>query len=98
MFLYGGWRVVEGTLTLGTFAAFIAYQMRVMAPVQALMGSIRGWRRPRCRGAACWRLLDAPVDVREAPTPRRSPACAATLAFEHVSLTTERGVRVLDDV
>ena len=36
VFLYGGWRVVQGSLTLGTFAAFIAYQMRVMAPVQAL--------------------------------------------------------------
>lgn len=38
VFLYGGSRVVDGTLTLGTFAAFIAYQSRVNAPVQALMG------------------------------------------------------------
>jgi ATP-binding cassette subfamily B protein len=38
VFVYGGWRVVEGTMTLGTLAAFMAYQARVVGPVQALMG------------------------------------------------------------
>ena len=52
VFFYGGWRVVQGTLTLGTLAAFMAYQARVVAPVQALMGLVRrlatarvSWRR-----------------------------------------------------
>jgi len=30
--------VVEGTMTMGTLAAFMAYQAKVVAPVQALMG------------------------------------------------------------
>ena len=38
VFVYGGHRVIGGTLTLGTFVAFMAYQMRVLPPVQALMG------------------------------------------------------------
>jgi ATP-binding cassette subfamily B protein len=38
VFLYGGSRVIAGTLTLGTFRAFLAYQMRLFAPAQALMG------------------------------------------------------------
>jgi ATP-binding cassette, subfamily B, bacterial len=38
VFLYGGSRVIAGTLTLGTFGAFPAYQMRLFAPAQALMG------------------------------------------------------------
>ena len=71
MFLYGGWRVVEGTLTLGTFAAFIAYQMRVMAPVQALMGLYTALATAKVSWRRVLELLDAPVDVTEAPAAAR---------------------------
>jgi ABC-type multidrug transport system fused ATPase/permease subunit len=43
-------------------------------------------------------LLDAPVDVTEAPTARALSTVHGALRFEHVSLTTDRGVTVLDDV
>jgi len=98
VFLYGGWRVVEGTLTLGTFAAFIAYQMRVMAPVQALMGLYAALATAKVSWHRVLELLDAPVDVIEAPTARALSAVDGALRFEHVSLTTDRGVTVLDDV
>jgi ATP-binding cassette subfamily B protein len=98
VFLYGGWRVVEGTLTLGTFAAFIAYQMRVMAPVQALMGLYTALATAKVSWHRVLELLDAPVDVQEAPTARGITKVDGALRFEHVSLTTERGVKVLDDV
>ena len=38
VFLYGGLRVIDGTLTFGTFIAFMTYQMRFLSPLQALMG------------------------------------------------------------
>ncbi|MDH4065599.1 MAG: ABC transporter ATP-binding protein/permease, partial [Acidobacteriota bacterium] len=98
VFLYGGWRVVEGSLTLGTFAAFIAYQMRVMAPVQALMGLYAALATARVSWRRVLELLDAPVDVQEAPGARPLTEVRGGLSFEHVSLTTERGVAVLDDV
>jgi ATP-binding cassette subfamily B protein len=98
VFLYGGWRVVEGTLTLGTFAAFIAYQMRVMAPVQALMGLYTALATAKVSWHRVLQLLDAPVDVIEAPTARALTKVEGALRFEHVSLTTDRGVTVLDDV
>src|SRR5690606_23762186 len=34
VFLYGGFRVIEGATTLGTFVAFMAYQMRLLGPIQ----------------------------------------------------------------
>jgi ATP-binding cassette subfamily B protein len=98
VFLYGGWRVVEGTLTLGTFAAFIAYQMRVMAPVQALMGLYTAVATAKVSWRRVLELLDAPVDVQEAADAMPLTGVRGTLALEHVSLTTDRGVRVLDDV
>ena len=38
VFLYGGWRVISGAMTIGTFVAFMACQMRFLPPLQALMG------------------------------------------------------------
>jgi ATP-binding cassette subfamily B protein len=98
VFLYGGWRVVQGTLTLGTFAAFIAYQMRVMAPVQALMGLYTALATAKVSWHRVLQLLDAPIDVQEAPTARVLPRVDGGLRFERVSLTTERGMKVLDEV
>ncbi len=98
VFLYGGWRVVEGSLTLGTFAAFIAYQMRLMAPVQALMGLYTAVATAKVSWHRVLELLDAPIDVQEAPNAAPLTQVRGTLALDHVSLTTDRGVRVLDDV
>ncbi|MCC7178176.1 MAG: ABC transporter ATP-binding protein [Acidobacteria bacterium] len=98
VFLYGGWRVVEGTLTLGTFAAFIAYQMRVMAPVQALMGLYTALATAKVSWRRVLELLDAPVDVQEAASAIAVPEVRGELAFEQVSLATERGLPVLDNV
>jgi ATP-binding cassette subfamily B protein len=98
VFLYGGARVIEGTLTLGTFAAFIAYQMRVMAPVQALMGLYTALATAKVSWHRVLELLDAPIDVVEAPTARALATVDGTLRFEQVSLATDRGITVLDEV
>jgi ATP-binding cassette subfamily B protein len=96
VFLYGGSRVVDGTLTLGTFAAFIAYQMRVMAPVQALMGLYTSLATAKVSWRRVLELLDAPLDVREPAGAHALPAVRGVVEFDAVSVTTERGVPVLD--
>ncbi len=97
VFLYGGARVVEGTLTLGTFAAFIAYQSRVNAPVQALMGLYTSLATAKVSWRRVLELLDAPVEVREAPAPIALDQVRGAIDFEGVSLGTERGLAVLED-
>jgi ATP-binding cassette, subfamily B, bacterial len=98
VFLYGGSRVIEGTLTLGTFGAFLAYQMRVFAPAQALMGLYASLATARVSWRRVLELLDAPVDVQEASDAGPLGNAIGEMSFEHVSLTTDRGVRVLDDL
>jgi ATP-binding cassette, subfamily B, bacterial len=99
VFLYGGSRVIDGTLTLGTFGAFLAYQMRLFAPAQALMGLYASLATARVSWHRVAQLLDAPVDVREDPRARApSGTLRGQLTFEGVSVTTDRLVRVLDGV
>jgi ATP-binding cassette, subfamily B, bacterial len=97
VFLYGGSRVVDGTLTLGTFAAFIAYQSRVNAPVQALMGLYTSLATAKVSWRRVLELLDAPLDVHEAPGAVALDHVRGEIEFDRVSLGTERGLAVLED-
>ena len=98
VFFYGGWRVVEGTLTLGTLAAFMAYQARVVAPVQALMGLYGALATARVSWRRVAALLDAAPEVVERPGRRaRWPAVRGEIEFDEVTLSHGRGA-VLDGV
>jgi ATP-binding cassette subfamily B protein len=72
--------------------------MRVMAPVQALMGLYTALATAKVSWHRVLELLDAPLEVEEAALARALPAVRGELAFEGVSLTTERGLAVLDEV
>jgi ATP-binding cassette subfamily B protein len=97
VFLYGGSRVIDRTMSLGTFGAFLAYQMRVFAPAQALMGLYASLATARVSWRRVLEILDAPVDVVE-PAGAIPMTIAGELAFEHVRVSTERSGPVLDDV
>ena len=97
-FFYGGHRVIEGSLTLGTMGAFLAYQMRVFAPAQALMGLYASLTTAKVSWQRVLEILDAPVDVVERPDAQPLPAARGEVAFDNVTLTTDRHSRVLDAV
>jgi ATP-binding cassette subfamily B protein len=97
-FFYGGLRVIDGTLSLGTLGAFLAYQMRVFAPAQALMGLYASLATARVSWQRVLEILDAPVDVIDDPNAPDLPAARGDMAFERVTLTTDRQVRILDAV
>jgi ATP-binding cassette subfamily B protein len=97
-FFYGGLRVIEGTLTLGTMGAFLAYQMRVFAPAQALMGLYASLTTAKVSWLRVLEILDAKIDVVEAPGAKAIDSPLGEIAFEAVSLGTDRQSRVLDEV
>ena len=83
--------MVDGSLTLGTFVAFMAYQMRVLQPVQALMGLWASLATVDVSLARVHELLDTPPEVVEAPSPERLPFVAGAIEFDDVSLDLGRG-------
>jgi ATP-binding cassette subfamily B protein len=98
VFFYGGYRVVEGTLTLGTLAAFMAYQARVVAPVQALMGLYGALATARVSWRRVAEVLDTPIDVVERPDAQAMPTVQGRVEFDNVSLSYGRGAGVLEAV
>ncbi|HUF49476.1 MAG TPA: ABC transporter ATP-binding protein [Longimicrobiales bacterium] len=98
VFLYGGWRVIDNTLSLGTLVAFIAYQMRLLAPVQALMDLYASIATVRVSLRRVHEILDVRVDVVEPAQPAALMAVRGELRFRNVQLTFGRGAPVLDGV
>ncbi len=98
VFLYGGYRVIGGQMTLGTFVAFMAYQMRLLSPVQGLMGLYANLASARASLVRVHELLDTPPDVADAPGAERLVAPAGRIALEGVGLDFGRGGPVLDGV
>ena len=91
VFVYGGQRVISGTLSLGAFVAFMAYQMRLLQPVQALMGLYASLATVQVSLSRVHELLDSRPDVVESPSPVRLSRVAGAIEFDGVSLDLGRG-------
>lgn len=98
VFLAGGWRVIEGVITMGTLVAFVTYQMRLAAPVQGLMGIYASIATARVSLTRVREILDAPVEVVEAEGAEPLPAVQGAVGLEGVSFAFEPGRPVLDEV
>jgi ATP-binding cassette, subfamily B, bacterial len=96
VFLYGGSLVIGGTMTLGTFVAFLAYQMRLPGPIQGLMGLYANLATIRVSLGRVNAILDTPPDVVEAADPRPLPEAAGTIVLEGVRYGFGRGGPVLE--
>ena len=95
VFLYGGLRVIDGTLSMGTMVAFTAYQMRLLGPVQALMDLYASIATARVSLRRVQQILDAPIEVVESRNPLALPQARGQLRFDAVSFSFGRGAPVL---
>ena len=98
VFLFGGSRVIDGSITLGTFVAFMAYQMRLLSPVQGLMNLWANFATAKVSLRRVHEILDTEPGVRERDHPVRLSSVRGTLSFEDVSFSFGRGGPVLEGV
>jgi ATP-binding cassette subfamily B protein len=91
VFVYGGHRVIAGSLTIGTFVAFMAYQMRVLQPAQALLGLYASLATVQVSLARVHELLDAKPEVIESETPVRLTHVSGSIEFDRVTIDLGRG-------
>ena len=96
--LVGGWRVIDGRITMGTLVAFIAYQMRLLGPVQSLMGLYASVATARVSLRRVHEILDTPPEVTESDAATPLPSVRGDVVLDDVTFTFERGAPVLDRV
>jgi ATP-binding cassette subfamily B protein len=83
LFLYGGQRVIEGSLSTGSLVAIMAYHLRLLAPVQGLLGLYQNLISAGVSLERLFELLDTPVEVQDGTQPLR--AARGEVRFENVS-------------
>jgi ATP-binding cassette subfamily B protein len=82
--LYGGGRVLEGTLTLGALVAFIQYSERFWRPISDLSEKFNILQSAMAASERIFTLLDTAPQVVAPAQPTRLPAVKGRVAFEGV--------------
>jgi ATP-binding cassette subfamily B protein len=90
VFLYGGWLIMREEMTIGTLVAFMAYHMRLLSPIQTLMGMTSGLASARVSLSRIFELFDTPPEVTEIPNPRPLAHIVQSIRLENVSLRYDR--------
>ena len=98
VFLYGGKLVIAQQLTIGGLVAFMAYHLKLLSPVQNLLGIYTNLLTGGVSLGRVFEVLDTPVEVREVAAPVPLPAVHHAIAFENVRFHYTHGVAVLRDV
>src|SRR5215831_15579190 len=71
VFVIGGYEVIGGAMSLGAFVAFMAYQSRMMAPVQNVMTLYTNLATLKVAAGRVMQLMDTRPDVQGATPPVR---------------------------
>lgn len=99
LFLYGGYMVIGGTLSIGSLVAYVAYHGRLLSPVGSLMGTYSGLIMGSVSLGRVFELLDTPVEVSESPDAAPLTSMRGRLGFDRVSFSySGRPAPALDGV
>src|SRR5271155_185468 len=90
VFLLGGWMIIHGRMTIGTLVAFMAYHMRLLTPVQTMMGLAANLASARVSLTRIFEILDTAPEITESGHPVSLSQVRGDIAFDNVTLRHDR--------
>ena len=81
---YGGQRVLQGALTIGSLYAFFAYVGRFFEPINDLSSKYNQMQAAMAGGERVFELLDTPPAVQDRPSAYALPPITGRVVFEDV--------------
>ena len=98
IYWWGGRQVIEGSLTIGTVVAFVAYLTRLYGPVSSLATVYVDVQAAVALFERIFEYMDAESDVKDPPNPVALKRVAGEIRFDGVSFEYVPSRRALDDV
>ncbi|MSQ23779.1 MAG: ABC transporter ATP-binding protein [Chloroflexi bacterium] len=95
---FGGYLIIAGDLSVGQLVAFNAYVMLLVRPVKRLGFLINQSSRAIAAGDRIFEILDAKIDIEDAPNAEPLPPVQGRVTFDHVWVSYYGGDPVLRDV
>ena len=95
---YGGMRVHQGIILVGTLVAFALYVEQFFDPIRALTMEYAQLQRAMASSARVFELLDVKSEVVAKQNAIEISELSGDIRFEHVSFSYEPGVEVLQDI
>jgi ATP-binding cassette subfamily B protein len=95
---YGGYRIREGELSLGTLVAFFQYGLRFFRPIQDLSEKYNILQSAMASAERIFKLLDHGIDIQSPAKPIAFPETAQAIEFDHVWFAYKDEDWVLRDV
>jgi ATP-binding cassette subfamily B protein len=87
--LFGGRRVIDGSLSLGAFTAFYAYLLMLISPMRTLGYMLGAAQRSTASGARMFQILDRAPRIESPPHAPALPTGAGHVVLRGVGLTFE---------
>ncbi|HEY7908507.1 MAG TPA: ABC transporter ATP-binding protein [Thermomicrobiales bacterium] len=81
---FGGWQVIGGRLTIGSLVAFNTYLGFLLFPILTIGFQAAGISRAGASALRVFDVLDAPLDVHDAPDAVALPVITGRVAFDDV--------------
>lgn len=81
---YGGYEVIQGNLTIGTFVAFFGYLDRMYAPLRRLINSSTVLTQASASLERVMELLEEPYDIVDQPDARPLTGAVGAIDFDKV--------------
>ena len=98
LLLVGGPRAIEGTVTIGSLFALLAYVMMLNGPVQRLGFLVNMAATSGASATRVFEIIDTPTEVEEQENAVVLQETQGAVKFEHVSFGYEGGPRALNDI
>ena len=98
LLLIGGPRAIEGTVTVGSLFALLAYVMMLNGPVQRLGFLVNMAATSGASAARVFEIMDTPHEVEEQENAAVLEEAQGAVTFSHVSFGYEGGPRALDGI
>jgi ATP-binding cassette subfamily B protein len=98
IYLYGGFGVINRSMTLGDIVAFAAYVGRLYGPIATLLNLQVETATALGIFQRLYEYLDLKAEIVDAPNSRQLPPVAGNIAYKHVSFAYEHDRYAVDQV